>query len=163
MDDDFWFSRNAWNTQTHHRPCQWGKSRSTRGLPQENIRKIEIDLTWISIVLLFNHMVEYNENIDQVFMALADKTRRDILRRTLTSRHTISSLASSYDMSFAAVAKHVHILHTAGLVTKIRVGREQAIEADLVTLERTRKLLESYEKLWMERLWNLDTLLSHLP
>lgn len=97
-------------------------------------------------------MVEYSDNIDQVFMALADKTRRDILRRTLTSRHTISSLASSYDMSFAAVAKHVHILHTAGLVTKIRVGREQAIEADLATLERTRELLESYEQLWMERL-----------
>jgi DNA-binding transcriptional ArsR family regulator len=55
-------------------------------------------------------------------------------------------------MSFAAVAKHVHILHKAGLVSKIRVGREQAIEADIKTLEYTRELLESYEKLWIDRL-----------
>ena len=108
-------------------------------------------------------MVKYSDSIDMTFSALADSTRRDILRRSLTEKHTISSLASSYHMSFTAVAKHVKVLSDSGLIRKTRAGREQLIEANVTKLQEIRDLLDSYETLWRERMEQLDTLLIHLP
>jgi hypothetical protein len=59
---------------------------------------------------------------DRMFGALADHTRRDIVRRAITAEEGIVELASRYSMSFAAVQKHIAILERAGLVTKERVG-----------------------------------------
>jgi DNA-binding transcriptional ArsR family regulator len=70
-------------------------------------------------------MVETSEDrADGLFHALSDRTRRDILRRVLAGEHSVSTLAASYDMSFAAVQKHVAVLEKAGLITKRRKGRE---------------------------------------
>ncbi|RAF60523.1 ArsR family transcriptional regulator, partial [Burkholderia multivorans] len=66
-----------------------------------------------------------DDRTDAIFQALADRTRRDIVRRVAVEGLSVSELASSYDMSFAAVQKHVAVLERAGLVTKERVGRSQ--------------------------------------
>lgn len=107
-------------------------------------------------------MVEYSKSTDAVFHALADGTRRDILRRTLIETHTISSLADSYEMSFTAVAKHVNVLYTAQLIIKYKIGREQVIKPNIQKLDEVRALLDSYETLWKKRFENLDALLPHL-
>ena len=63
--------------------------------------------------------------VDRIFRALADATRRDIIRRTLVGESSVSALAADYAMSFAAVQKHVAVLEEAGLVTKHPRGRER--------------------------------------
>jgi len=62
-------------------------------------------------------------DFDRVFQALADGTRRDIVRRAIAGEEGVAELAGHYPMSFAAVQKHVAILERAGLVTKVRSGR----------------------------------------
>ena len=68
--------------------------------------------------------------IDRLFRALADATRRDILVRTIQQEQSVSALARRYEMSFAAVQKHVAVLERATLVTKERRGREQIVHAN---------------------------------
>jgi DNA-binding transcriptional ArsR family regulator len=75
-----------------------------------------------------------------------------MVRRTLRSDHAISGLARRYDMSFAAVQKHVAVLEEAGLITKTRKGREQLVRAEPETLAAARETLEALEGVWVERL-----------
>lgn len=98
--------------------------------------------------------------VDKIFHALADATRRDILRRTLTGRATVSELAGAYAMSFAAVQKHVAVLEGAGLVTKERRGRERLVRADPETIARAQALLDAYADLWRSRIDRLDAVLA---
>lgn len=98
--------------------------------------------------------------VDRIFRALADATRRDIVRRTLTEAVTVSALAAAYDMSFAAVQKHVSVLETAGLVTKNRHGRERLVRGDVNTLRKAQSLLDRYEAIWRQRIDRLDSLLA---
>ena len=97
---------------------------------------------------------------DRVFHALADATRRDIVRRTMQAEHSVSGLARLYPMSFAAVQKHVSVLHTAGLVSKRKQGREQMIAADVRAVQRTRLLLDHLEALWLNRIDRIGTVLT---
>lgn len=89
---------------------------------------------------------------DQVFHALADATRRDIVRRVLRADHSVSALARGYPMSFAAVQKHVAMLERAGLVTKHRHGREQRVRGNPHAIRRAHRLLDELEALWRDRL-----------
>ena len=98
--------------------------------------------------------------VDRIFRALADATRRDILRRTLDGEATVSQLAASYDMSFAAVQKHVAVLEGAGLVTKRPQGRERVVRGDAGRIEQARALLDHYEQIWRARITRLDALLA---
>ena len=98
--------------------------------------------------------------IDRVFRALADATRRDIVRRTLEDEHSVSSLARDYDMSFAAVQKHVAVLEAARLIVKRAEGRERLVRADPAMIARARALLGRYEQLWRSRVDRLDALLA---
>jgi DNA-binding transcriptional ArsR family regulator len=98
--------------------------------------------------------------IDRIFHALADGTRRDIVRRTLTGEVSVSALAGSYAMSFAAVQKHVAVLEGAGLVTKQSRGRERLVRADPSTIARAQELLDAYAQLWRGRVDRLDALLA---
>ena len=97
--------------------------------------------------------------MDRVFRALGDATRRDILRRTLEGEASVSQLAAAYDMSFAAVQKHVAVLEGAGLVTKQRRGRERVVHGDPAALLRASALLDRYEQIWRTRVGRLDALL----
>ena len=98
--------------------------------------------------------------IDRVFHALATGTRRDILRRTIGEEQSVSTLAGDYDMSFAAVQKHVAVLEAAGLVIKRAEGRERLVRANPEMIARARVLLARYEELWRSRISRLDDLLS---
>lgn len=98
--------------------------------------------------------------IDRVFQALATATRRDILRRTITEEQSVSALAAEYDMSFAAVQKHVAVLEAAQLIIKRAEGRERLVRADPTMIARARALLAQYEDLWRARITRLDDLLA---
>jgi DNA-binding transcriptional ArsR family regulator len=98
--------------------------------------------------------------LDRVFRALADATRRDIVRRTLLGEVSVSGLAADYDMSFAAVQKHVAVLEAAGLVHKTSAGRERLVRAVPEEIARARACLEQLETLWRHRLDALDAILS---
>lgn len=99
-------------------------------------------------------------DVDRLFHALADSTRRDIVTRTLHSDTSVSALAARYEMSFTAVHKHVLVLENAGLVTKHRRGREKLVRGNPATLHSARTLLNRYETLWRERTDRLDALLA---
>lgn len=101
-----------------------------------------------------------DDEVDRIFRALADSTRRDILRRTLTGEVSVSQLAAFYDMSFAAVQKHIAVLEGAGLVTKHPHGRERRVRGNPETLQRAQELLGRYEDIWRGRISRLDTLLA---
>ena len=98
--------------------------------------------------------------VDRIFHALADATRRDIVRRTLTTDASVSELAAAYSMSFAAVQKHVAVLEGAGLVNKKTQGRSRIVRADADTIARARTLLDAYAELWTSRIDRLDALLA---
>ncbi|ROP61405.1 helix-turn-helix transcriptional regulator [Curtobacterium sp. PhB115] len=98
--------------------------------------------------------------VDRVFHALADATRRDIVRRTLVGASSVSELADAYSMSFAAVQKHVAVLEGAGLVSKEARGRTRIVRAEPDQLDRVRALLDAYGGLWRGRIDRLDTLLA---
>jgi DNA-binding transcriptional ArsR family regulator len=98
--------------------------------------------------------------VDRIFHALADATRRDILQRTMVGDTSVSRLADAYEMSFAAVQKHVAVLEGAGLVTKESRGRERLVRADPLTIARAQKLLNAYADLWRSRVDRLDALLA---
>lgn len=114
--------------------------------------------------LSYNQMVVRielsDEETDRVFHALAAATRRDILRRTIEGEHSVSALAREYDMSFAAVQKHVSVLEAAGLIIKRAEGRERLVRADPTMIARARALLARYEELWRSRIDRLDALLA---
>lgn len=101
-----------------------------------------------------------DDETDRVFHALAQATRRDILRRTLAGEQSVSALAAAYDMSFAAVQKHVAVLEAARLIVKRAEGRERLVRADPVMIARARALLARYEELWRARIDRLDALLA---
>lgn len=116
--------------------------------------------------LIYNRMVvdvisELTEDeVDRIFRALSDATRRDIVRRTLAGEASVSALAGDYDMSFAAVQKHVAVLEGAGLVTKHPNGRERIVRGNSDTIRRARALLDRYEQIWRSRIDRLDALLA---
>src|SRR5512132_2401094 len=90
-------------------------------------------------------------DFDRVFRALADATRRDIVRRAIDGTEGVAELAEHYPMSFAAVQKHVAILERAGLVSKHRIARRRVVRTNLEGLRVARRLLDLYEDLWRER------------
>ncbi|PKQ27309.1 MAG: transcriptional regulator [Actinobacteria bacterium HGW-Actinobacteria-4] len=101
--------------------------------------------------------------VDRIFRALADSTRRDIVTRVLTGEQSVTALATHYDMSFAAVQKHVAVLEGAGLVTKHPHGRERMVRGDVTAIRKAQVLLERYEQLWRSRIERLDALLAEDP
>ena len=101
-----------------------------------------------------------DDEVDRIFRALADATRRDILRRTLAGAASVSQLAAAYDMSFAAVQKHVAVLEAAGFVTKEPQGRERIIRGNPDTVRQAQELLGRYEEIWRSRIDRLDALLA---
>jgi DNA-binding transcriptional ArsR family regulator len=100
---------------------------------------------------------------DHVFHALADATRRDILRRCVNGELSVSRLAEAYPMSFAAVQKHVAVLERAGLVTKERHGREQLVRTDPGAVGRARQALDELEAAWRGRVGRMADLLALDP
>ncbi|MCU1442701.1 MAG: ArsR family transcriptional regulator [Cryobacterium sp.] len=101
-----------------------------------------------------------DNEVDRVFHALADATRRDIVVRVVQREQSVSALAESYAMSFAAVQKHVAVLERASLVVKERRGREQIVHGNVETVRKATRLLQHYEELWRFRADAISDILS---
>jgi DNA-binding transcriptional ArsR family regulator len=104
-----------------------------------------------------------DEEVDGLFHALADATRRDILHRCIRAEPSVSRLADVYPMSFAGVQKHVAVLERAGLVTKERRGREQLVRTDPDAVGRARRVLDELETAWRGRVGRMADLLAQVP
>jgi DNA-binding transcriptional ArsR family regulator len=121
-----------------------------------------------SFLLTYNRMVvdlasrNDDENLaDLQFGALADRTRRDILRRAHEGRLSVSALAREYPISLAAVQKHVAVLERAELVSKHRVGRESIVRAEPEALERAHAALDRLASEWHGRIERIDRILDN--
>jgi len=101
--------------------------------------------------------------VDHLFHALADATRRDILRRSVEGELSVSRLAEAYPMSFAAVQKHVAVLERAGLVVKERRGREQLVRTKPDAVREVRQALDQLEREWRGRVDRMSDLLAQAP
>ena len=95
-----------------------------------------------------------------MFGALADATRRDIVRRAIGGDEGVAELAEHYPMSFAAVQKHIAVLERAGLITKQRTGRRKVVRTNIEALRMARGLLDQYEALWRGRIDRMTDLIA---
>ncbi|HSX36580.1 MAG TPA: metalloregulator ArsR/SmtB family transcription factor [Patescibacteria group bacterium] len=105
-------------------------------------------------------MVEYTLSLDTVFDSLADPTRRDILERVAKAELSVGEIALPYDMSLAAISKHVKILERAKLIVKRRRGKEQLVSMNASGLADADNYLQRYKELWEQRLDSLDKYLE---
>ncbi len=106
-------------------------------------------------------MVEHDLN--RVFHALGDPTRRAILDRLAAGEATVSRLSRPFDLSFAAVSKHLGVLENAGLVTRRARGRERLCRINPEALADARAWLEFHERFWTDRLDALEALVGSAP
>ncbi len=107
-------------------------------------------------------MVEYNNQLNQVFGSLSDPTRRDILKRISKQSMSVGEIAQYYQLTFAAVAKHLNVLARANLITKTRQGKEQIVTLSPQALAAANTYLENYRHLWDHRLDSLDKYLKSI-
>lgn len=108
---------------------------------------------------MLNHMVEFSEHqIDTVFQALSDATRRQMLMTLAASEQTVGQLAAPYAMSLAAASKHIKVLETAGLVRREIQGRTHLCRLSPGPLAAAHEWLAFYERFWTARLDTLDRL-----
>ena len=97
---------------------------------------------------------------DALFHALADPTRRAMLRQLAGSEQSVGELAEPFDMSFAAAAKHVKVLEGAGLVNREVQGRHHFCRLSAGPLEAADQWLAFYERFWSQRLDALEAALA---
>ncbi len=94
----------------------------------------------------------HQSNLDQVFHALSDKTRRAVVERLMTGPASVSELASPFAMSLAAIGQHVQLLEACGLVRTAKVGRVRTVEVVPETLRSAESWFESHRQRWEQRL-----------
>lgn len=111
--------------------------------------------------VMLNRMVEHlQSDLDVVFHALADSTRRAMVRQLSRGRRTVTELSHPFDMSLAAASKHVKVLERAGLVRRKVEGRVHRCSLDPKPLVEAQAWLRAYTDFWSERLDDLDALLA---
>jgi DNA-binding transcriptional ArsR family regulator len=106
-------------------------------------------------------MVEENaQSLDSVFHALADPTRRAMLRRLTEGEHSVGDLAAPFDMSLAAASKHIKVLERAKLVRREIQGRRHLCRLEAARLSEAQQWLRYYERFWSGRLDALEQALD---
>ncbi|MFN8016047.1 MAG: metalloregulator ArsR/SmtB family transcription factor [Acidimicrobiia bacterium] len=100
--------------------------------------------------------------LDNIFMSLADCTRRSILARVAKTELSIGEIAKHYQLTFAAVSKHINVLEKAGLVTKQRRGKEKVVIIVPDNLNVAKKQIEAYANIWGNRFDRLEKLLKEM-
>ena len=105
-------------------------------------------------------MVEYSIELDSIFSSLADATRRDILARVAQAELSVGEIAQRYDVSFAAISKHLNVLERARLITKRREGKQQMVTLAPGALRSADEYLEQYRQMWEQRFNKLDTIIK---
>lgn len=108
-------------------------------------------------------MVECSLSLDSIFSCLADPIRRDILQRVAREEMSVSEVAAPYKLTLAGISKHLKILEKASLVIKRRWGKQQMVALSPVAFKTAADYLKHYEKLWNDRLDNLETYLASMP
>ena len=97
-------------------------------------------------------MVEYTSRIDDIYSALADPIRRDILERTAGNELTVNQIAVEYDISLAAISKHLKVLFEAGLINRRKDGRYQFVRTRPEGMRDAIAYMNQYEQAWADRL-----------
>jgi DNA-binding transcriptional ArsR family regulator len=106
-------------------------------------------------------MVKHSMHLNTVFQALSDPTRRDILERVAVREWSVGELVELYDMSFAAVSKHIAVLERAKLIAKRKEGRSYFVSLQPSTVKEADAYLERYRRMWEGRYKKLDSLLNN--
>jgi DNA-binding transcriptional ArsR family regulator len=110
--------------------------------------------------MILNHMVEFQTpHLDAVFHALSDPTRRAMLHRLTDGEHSVSDLATPFNMSLAGASKHIKVLEGAGLVRRHVQGRTHICQLEAARLAEAQEWLRTYERFWTSRLDDLETIL----
>lgn len=105
-------------------------------------------------------MVEYTFKIDNVFQSLADPIRRDILQRVAACEHSVGELVAKYDVSFAAISKHLKVLEEACLIRKRKEGRKHMVSLAPDALRVADEYLEQYRTVWQNRYDKMEEILK---
>lgn len=103
-----------------------------------------------------------NIQLDLIFNSLADGTRRDILKRLIRQELSVSEVAEPYDMSLAAVSKHLKVLERANFLGRRRDGKKYILRADIEPLKKIDSWIEYYREFWDESFNKLDDYLTEL-
>ena len=103
-----------------------------------------------------------DDPLSQIFAALADPTRRDMVARLADGDATVGELAAPYDMSVQAVSKHVRVLADAGLVTQRRDAQRRPCHLEAEVFDLMTKWIERYRRQAQERYERLDAVLAEL-
>lgn len=106
-------------------------------------------------------MVEYELSLNSIFFSLSDPTRRDILKRISTKTLTVSEIAESYNLSLAAISKHLSVLEKAKLIIKNKKGKEHFIELKPEALEEVSEYIKYYQRFWENKLNKMEEVLSN--
>ncbi|MEE9393848.1 MAG: metalloregulator ArsR/SmtB family transcription factor [Planctomycetota bacterium] len=114
----------------------------------------------VALVFIVNHMVDYAISLSATFAALSDPTRRTILNRLAKGTTMVTELAKPFEMSLAAVSKHLKVLERAGLIVRSKVGREHHIQIEAKPLAEAQNWIATYAKFWEQQFDNLDLFLK---
>lgn len=117
------------------------------------------------VAISFNQMVEYtfptrNLDLDSIFGSLSDPTRRDILQRVAQGQMTVGEIARAYDLTFAAISKHLKILENAHLIVKRKRGKERVVQLSPYAFKSAAEYLDWYQNLWNQRFDALEEFLK---
>jgi DNA-binding transcriptional ArsR family regulator len=117
-------------------------------------------LTSLALRLILNLMVKYSDDeLDAVFAALADRTRRGILESLSGGDLAVSELAAPHDMSLPGFMKHLRVLEDARLISRTKEGRVVSCELSAAPMKEASVWMSRYEKFWTEK---LDSLARYL-
>ena len=105
-------------------------------------------------------MVMQSNQLDQVFSALSDPTRRGILEQLSQGESRVSTLAKPYEVSQPAISKHLRVLERAGLIARTRQGREHHIRVDPRPIEEARGWMAHYAEFWNAQFDAVDAYLA---
>jgi DNA-binding transcriptional ArsR family regulator len=105
-------------------------------------------------------MLEYSEQLDRAFHALADGTRRGMLERLSSGPASVSELARPYDMSLAAIHQHVQVLEESGLIVTEKRGRTRECRISTEAVQQVENWLSERRQLWVSRFDRLGKLLE---
>jgi DNA-binding transcriptional ArsR family regulator len=108
-------------------------------------------------------MLKYSGELDLVFQALADPTRRVIVERLSLGSASVSDLAAGLPVTLSAVHQHLGVLETSGLVRSEKVGRVRTCHLELKMLDTAETWIEARKATWRRRLDRLDSYLASLP
>jgi DNA-binding transcriptional ArsR family regulator len=100
--------------------------------------------------------------LDRIFAALADPTRRAILARLARGEATVNELAEPFEISLPAVSKHLKVLERAGLISRGRDAQWRPCRLEPAPLEEARAWIDTYRDIWEESFSRLDDLLQEL-